>query len=103
MEMIIKLFGMVLTFIPSVYLATYVIKKATEEQKFDLHLNRVKDKKGIIGVLIAYLNRISIWILITSIGVYLSTYFLENIYLEVSIVAFIVFIITYYFDNKNDI
>ena len=103
MEMIIKLFGMVLTFIPSVYLATYVIKKATEEQKFDLHLNRVKDKKGIIGVLIAYLNRISIWILITNIGVYLSTYFLENIYLEVSIVAFIVFIITYYFDNKNDI
>ncbi len=103
MEMIIKLFGMVLTFVPSIYFASYIIKKATEEQKFDLHLKRVRDKKGLKGVIIAYINRIALWCLVTGIGVYLSTYFLESIYLEIVIVAFLVFIISYFIDNKNDI
>lgn len=102
MIFIIKLLGMIITFIPSIYFAIYIIKKATEEQKFDLHINRVKDKKGLKGVLIAYLNRISLWCLITSIGIYLSSYFENNTFLEIGIVSLIVYIISYFIDNRNE-
>ncbi len=46
MEAFMKLMGMCITFIPSVYFASYMIKKATSEQRFDFHLKRVKDKAG---------------------------------------------------------
>ena len=103
MEIIIKLFGMILTFVPSIYLATYIIKRATEEQKFDLHLNRVRDKKGFKGVIVAYISRIALWFFVTGLGVYFTSFFENSTYLEVIIVSFLIFIIFYYIDNKNDI
>ena len=102
MIFIIKLFGMIITFVPSIYFAIYIINKATEEQKFDLHLNRIKDKLGFKGVLIAYINRISLWCLITSIGIYLSSFFENNTFLEIGIVALIIYIISYFIDNRNE-
>ena len=103
MEIVIKLFGMVLSFVPSIYFASYIIKKATEVQKFDLHINRVRDKKGNKGVIVAYINKIGLWLLITSLGVYLSTYFDNSIFLEIFIVSLMIYIISYFIDNKNDI
>lgn len=103
MEIIVRLIGMCLTFLPVIYFVTYVIKRATEEQKFDLHINRVKDKKGIVGVIIAYINRISLFIVIMSLGIYISSYFINGIFFDIFIISLIVFIFSYFFDNKNDI
>ena len=101
MELIIRLLGMCITFIPCIYLATYIIKRASEEQKFDLHLNHVKDKHGNIGVLIAYINRVSLFVFITSLGVLISSFFDNSIALDICIITFILFIFSYYLDDKN--
>ena len=61
MEAFMKLMGMCITFIPSVYFASYMIKKATSEQRFDFHLKRVKDKAGLYGILIAIFNSYSLF------------------------------------------
>ncbi len=100
MELIIRILGMCITFIPIIYFANYVISKASEEQKFDLHINRIKDKKGTIGVLIVYINRISLFILITSLGVLISSYFTNNIALDICIITLVIFIFSYYLDDK---
>ncbi len=100
MELIVRVFGICIAFVPFVYLASYIIKRAKEEQKFDLHLNRVRDKKGTIGVIIAYTNRISLFILITFLGVYISSYFINSIALDVCIVMLIAFVFSYYLDSN---
>lgn len=100
MELIVRVLGICITFIPIIYFATYIIKRASEEQRFDLHINKVKDKQGTKGVIIAYLNRISLFIFITSLGVLISSYFTNNIALDICIVTIIIFIFTYYLDDK---
>ena len=103
MEAFMKLMGMCITFIPSVYFASYMIKKATSEQRFDFHLKRVKDKAGLYGILMAIYNRVILFFLTTILGMYITTCFTNSIYLDVLIVLFIMYIISYFFDNKNDI
>ena len=101
MELIIRLLGMCITFIPVIYFANYIINKASNEQRFDLHINNVKDKHCNIGVLIAYINRLSLFIFITSLGVLISSYFDNGIALDIVIVSLVVFIFSYYLDDKN--
>ncbi len=103
MELVIKLLGMCITFVPSVYFASYMIKRATEEQKFDFHLKRVKDKAGIKGVILAIINRILLFLLITCLGLYITSYFSNEIALDFTIVMLILYLISYFVDNKNDI
>ena len=103
MELVVRVLGICVAFLPFIYFATYIIKKATAEQKFDLHLARVKDKKGNIGVLIAYVSRIFLFILITSIGVYISSFFTNSVFLDIVIVSLLGYIFSSFFDNKNDI
>ena len=103
MEIICKLIGMCLTFIPSLYFAIYMIRRATSEQKFDLHLKRVKDKAGTKGVLIAIINRILLFLFITCLGLYITSYFSNTVALDIIIISLITYIISYYLDNKNDI
>ncbi len=103
MDIVCKLFGMCLTIIPSLYFACYIIKKATEEQRFDLHLKKVNDKKGIFGVCIAYLNRICLFVLVTIMGLYVTSMFKNGLLLDLIIVLLIVYIISCFIDNRNDI
>ena len=100
MELIIRVLGMCLTFIPVIYFANFIIQRASEEQKFDLHINNIKDKHGTKAVIIAYINRISLFIFITSLGVLISSYFTNSVSLDISIVTFVIFIFSYYLDDK---
>ena len=72
-------------------------KKATSEQRFDFHLKRVKDKAGLYGILIAIFNRVILFFLITILGMYITSCFTNSIYLDVLIVLFIMYIISYFF------
>ena len=103
MEAICKILGMCLAFVPSIYFAAYMIKRASGEQKFDLHVTRVKDKAGYLGVVIAILNRLLLFILLTCLGLYITSYFSDNWSLDIVIVSLILYIISYFIDNKNDI
>ena len=102
MEIICKLLGMIITFVPSVYFAIYMIKRATAEQKFDLHIRRVKDKARNLGVFFAFVNRFLLFCLITSLGLYIVSYFTNNWALDIIIISLIVYIISFYVDNTND-
>ncbi len=103
MEILCKIIGMCLTFIPSIYLATYLIKKATCVQKFDAHIRKVKDNAGNYGMIMALLNRLVLFILLTSLGIYITSYFENDTAFSIVVVSLFVYIITCYFDNKNDI
>lgn len=103
MEIFCKLLGMCITFIPTIYFAVYMIKRATEEQRFDLHLKRVRDKAGTIGVLVAIVNRFLLFLLLTSVGLYITSYFSNSITLDIAVISLITYIISYFIDNKNDI
>ena len=103
MEIVCKLIGMCITFIPSIYFAVYMIRRATAEQSFDLHIKRVRDKAGTKGVLVAIINRVLLFILVTCLGLFITSYFTNTLALDIIIVSLITYIISRYFDNKNDI
>ncbi len=100
MEILVRVFGMCIAFLPSIIFASYIINKAKSKQKFDAHLDNVRDKYGVKGVMIAYISRVSLFILITSLGVLISSYFGNKIALDVCIVSFILFVFSSYLDYK---
>jgi hypothetical protein len=101
MELIIRLLGMCITFIPIIYFANYIINKASSEQRFEIHINNVKDKHGSLGVLTAYINRFSLFTLITSLGVLISSYFDNRVALDIVAISLVIFIFSYCLDDKN--
>ena len=103
MEIVCKLIGLCICFVPSVYFAVYMVKRATVEQRFDIHLRKVNDVAGKVGIIIAVFNRLALFILITCLGLYITSYFDNNVTLDIVIVSFIAYIISLYIDNKNDI
>ena len=101
-EGIIVLFGMCLTFMPVIMFVHYLWTHAREKKPFDYHLDNVRDKKGNFGVFIAYLDKMLFGVSIVSLGVFVSSYFTNSLFLEIFIVVFIFYIIIRYIDNKNE-
>jgi ABC-type Mn2+/Zn2+ transport system permease subunit len=102
MEGFVVIIGLCITFVPVVIFAKYVFDKVSKETRFDSHLAIVKDKKGTVGVLIAYLERILFGTVICSSGIVLSEYFRNKTAIEILIVSVILFIIVRFFDEKNE-
>ena len=50
MKTIIILFGTCLTFVPVVLFVASLFKSIKEKTRFSYHLDKVRDKKGTIGV-----------------------------------------------------
>lgn len=102
MEGFVVILGLCITFTPVVLFADYIISKASKVTKFDAHLEVVKDKKGNLGVVVAYVERFLFGLIITTMGVVLSEYFENETAIEILIISVVLYIIVKFFDEKNE-
>lgn len=101
MEIIVVLVGLCLTFSPALLFANYIINKPMKKTDFDSHLELVKFNKGTFGVVIAYLERFLFGLMITTMGILLSEYFVNKLAVEILIVTIVLYFIVFYFNEKN--
>lgn len=101
-EGIIVIAGMCLTFLPIVIFVNYLLKHVKSKQAFDYHLDNVKDKKGNVGVIIAYGERFLFTFTLMSLGLYMSSFFVDFVFLEIFIISLICYLFVCFFDKKNE-
>lgn len=101
-EIIITLLGMCLTFSAPLMYFYYLLVHVKKKTQFDYHLDIVRDKKGRLGVFIAYTTKILFGIWVTSMGILMSEFFESPLALEVFFISFILYIILKYFDLNNE-
>lgn len=101
-EGLIVIVGMCIAFIPAIIFVNYLFTHIKRKTRFDYHLELVKDKKGTFGVIIAYAERILFAITIISLGVLLSEFFQNQLFLNLFIVSLVLFVVAKYFDEKNE-
>lgn len=101
-EIIITLLGMCLTFSAPLMYFYYLLVHVKRKTQFDYHLDIVRDKKGRLGVFIAYTTKILFGIWVTSMGILMSEFFESPLALEVFFISFILYIILKYFDLNNE-
>lgn len=101
-EMLIVLSGMCLVFLPALCYVGYLLSSVKGQKKFDYHVEKVKDKHGQVGVMIAYIDKILLGLWIICLGLYLSSYFVNDIAFDVFLVSLIFYIIIRFIDNKNE-
>lgn len=102
MEGFVIVLGMVITIIPIVYYFSYLLRHINAKTRFDCHIDRVKDKKGFKGIIIAYLGQILLACSVTSLGILMSDNFDSDVLLKIFIITLILFIIVKYFDERNE-
>lgn len=102
MEGFVVIVGLCITFFPAVLFSKYVFDRVYKETKFDSHLRIVRDKKGGLGILIAYFERFLFGMVICTTGIVLSEYFRNEIAIEILIVSVLLFLIIKYFDENNE-
>lgn len=102
MEGIVVILGLCITFVPAIIFAHYIFTKVSRKTKFDTHLEIVKDKKGTLGVIVAYAERILFGLTICSLGVVFSEYYKNETAIEVLIISVILYVIVKFFDEKNE-
>lgn len=100
MEGIIVVVGLCLTFLPIILFCHYILKHVTIKTNFDIHLEMVSSKKGILGKIIAYLCKILFALTISSFGLWMSEIFTNEKYLTIFVISLILYIIVKYFDEK---
>ncbi len=99
-EGIVVILGMCLTFVPVVLFVNYLFTHVSKKTKFDYHLELVKDKKGKVGVFVAYLERVLFGTVISSLGIWMSEYFESDLVLQFFILSLVAYIIIWYFNEK---
>ena len=102
LEIIITLLGLCLTFSTPLMYFHYLLVHVKKKTAFDYHIDLVRDKKGSIGIFIAYTTKILFGIWVTSMGILLSEFFANQIALELFFISFILYIILKYFDLNNE-
>ncbi len=101
-EGIITIFGLCITFLPVLIYFNYLLTHVSKKTRFDYHLELVKDKKGTLGIGIAYAERILFGSTICSFGVLLSEFFQNNTVFLVFVILLVLYIIIKYLDEKNE-
>lgn len=101
-EGIITILGLCLTFLPVLLYFNYLLTHVSKKTRFDYHLELVRDKKGHLGVGIAYLERIMFGIVICFFGILMSEFFTNDIIFRVLVLSLIFYVILKYFDEKNE-
>ena len=102
MEGLVVIIGLCVTFIPAILFAHYIFTKVNKKTRFDSHIEIVKDKKGIFGVVIAYVERLLFGLTICSLGIVLSDYYRNETAIEILIISVILYVIVKFFDEKNE-
>lgn len=101
-EAIITIFGICITFIPVIFFVHYLFTHIKKKTRFDYHIELVKDKKGTMGVLFAYAERILLSLLFIIGGIHMSEFFQIRELTLVFIIVLILYVIFKYFDVKNE-
>lgn len=101
-EGIIIICGLCITFLPVIIYFNYLLTHVNRKTRFDYHLELVTDKKGKIGVYIAYFERILFGIVVCSLGILMTEFFNNDFVFQLFIVTFILYIIIKYIDEKNE-
>ena len=101
-EGIVILLGLCVTFFPVIMYVNYILTHVSKKTRFDYHLELVNDKKGRVGIYIAYLERILFGVTVCSLGVMMSEFFRNEFVFQIFVISLILFIIVKYFDEKNE-
>lgn len=101
-EGIITILGLCVTFLPILIYFNYLMNHVSKKTSFDYHLELVKDKKGNLGVAVAYFERIMFGVTVCSLGIVLSEFFTNETMFQIFVISLIVYFITKYFDEKNE-
>lgn len=102
MEGFVIVLGMIITIVPVIYYFSYLLRHVNKKTRFDYHIDKVKEKKGIKGVIVAYLTQILLACSVMSMGLLMSNYFDGDFILKIFIITLILFIIVKYFDERNE-
>lgn len=101
-EGLIVLIGLCIAFIPVIMYVKYLFNHIKQKTRFDYHLELVKDKKGNLGVYIAYLERIFFGTFIGLLGILMSEFFRNETIFISFVIVLVIYIIIKYFDEKNE-
>ena len=101
-EAIITILGLCLTFLPVLIYFNYLLSHVSKKTRFDYHLELVKDKKGMLGVCLAYGERIIFGMFICSLGILMSEFFKNEFMFISAVVLLVLYVIVKYFDEKNE-
>ena len=82
-EGIIIIIGLCITFIPILVYFNYLMNHVSKKTRFDYHLELVTDKKGKLGIIIAYVERILFGITISLFGIEMSEFFTNEIIFQI--------------------
>lgn len=102
LEATVVIFGMCLTFVPVVLFVNYLLRHVKYKQEFDYHIDKVRDKKGLFGVVIAYIERLLLGVVLISLGIYLSSFCLNYIFVEIFVISLLLYIFFHFIDEKNE-
>lgn len=101
-EGIVTILGLCITFLPVLLYFHYLLTHVSKKTRFDYHLELVIDKKGRMGVILAYMERILYGITICSFGILMSEFFRNDVVFKIFVVSIVFYIIVKYFDEKNE-
>lgn len=101
-EGIIAISGIIITFFPIFLIISYLLKHSKGTTLFDQHIKLVQDKKGIFGVIIAYLERFLFGCMFISLGVWMSDFFTQEFFLLFFVFSIIGYVIIKYVDEINE-
>ena len=101
-EALITIIGIVITFIPVAFFVHYLFKKVRTKTRFDYHKELVKDKKGNLGIVVAYLERILLSSLFIVGGIHMSEFFQIEALTTTFVILVVLYCIIKYFDVKNE-
>lgn len=101
-EGIITVLGLCLTFLPIILYFKYLLTHVSKKTSFDYHLELVRDKKGKIGVVIAYLERIIFGAVICLLGILMSEFFTNEVIFKCLVISIVCYVMLKYFDEKNE-
>ena len=101
-EAIITILGLCITFLPVLIFCNYLLTHVSKKTRFDYHLELVRDKKGLLGVIIAYSERIILGSLVCGIGILTSEFFRNEIIFIIDAILLVGYVIVKYFDEINE-
>lgn len=99
-ETVVILVGLCVTFLPALMYFKYLMTHVSKKTRFDYHKELVNDKKGKLGVFVAYVERITFGVVICSFGILMSEFFNNEFVLKFFIITLIFYVIVKYVDEK---
>lgn len=102
MEGFFTILGLCITFVPLIVFCKYLLGHVITKSSFDLHVEKVLEYKGKIGVVLAYVDKILLSLMVCFLGIWMSEYFTNEILGMLFVICLLGYIIVHYFDKRNE-